>query len=79
MVADIRIIPTSAVSGRIVSFSPVDRQTGETKAKVRENISGKFVSVNIVSIAVVRQGNEQKRRREKIGREISVGGVVALL
>lgn len=36
MVADIRIIPTSAVSGRIVSFSPVDRQTGETKAKVRE-------------------------------------------
>lgn len=66
MVADIRIIPTSAVSGRIVSFSPVDRQTGETKAKVRESIGGKFVSVNIVSIAVVRQGNEQKEEERRL-------------
>lgn len=66
MVADIRIIPTSAVSGRIVNFSPIDRQTGETKAKVRENVSGKFVSVNIVSIAVVRQGNEQKEGERRL-------------
>lgn len=66
MVADIRIIPTSAVSGRIVSFSPVDRQTGETKGKVRGNIGGKFVSVNIVSIAVVRQGNEEKEEERRL-------------
>lgn len=65
MAADIRIIPTSAVSGRIVNFSPVDRQAGETRAKVRENVSGKFVSVNIVSIAVVRQGNEQKEEERR--------------
>lgn len=47
---------------------------------MRENVGGKFVGVNIVSIVVVRQGNEQKgRRREKIGREISVGGVVRVV
>lgn len=66
MAADIRIIPTSVVSNLVVNFPLEDRQTGETEANAKGNISDKSVSINTVISTVVRQGNKQKgREREK--------------